>query len=93
MGKPQYDDRAYKRRRRAVLGKPCIWCGAAADTAEHIPPLSAFPSPDQWEGEIMPACRRCNVSHRAERAFGLIGARAAQPDSGGEAPRQRRVLR
>ena len=92
MGKPQYDDRNYKRRRRAVLGKPCIWCGAAADTAEHIPPLSAFPSPDQWEGEIMPACRRCNVSHRAERAFGLIG-RHPDPAPSDAAPRQRRVLR
>lgn len=28
-------------------------------TVDHIPPLSDFPHPDLWHGELRPACAPC----------------------------------
>ena len=62
-------DAEYRRRRAALLagGAVCIWCGAEATTADHVPPLKAFAA-GQWQGELLPACQRCNSGRRAERA-------------------------
>ena len=77
----------YRRRREAVLGQPCIWCGAAADTGEHWPPLETASDGD-WTGDILPACRRCNYGRRANKLF--------RPPAPGEVselmPRRRKVL-
>ena len=58
----------YRRRRAELIGLPCIWCGAEADTADHVPPLASAPSVAEWDGDLHPACRRCNSSHRAAAA-------------------------
>lgn len=65
----------YRRRRKAVLGEPCIWCGAPATTGEHLPPLSAYP-PGEWQGSIYPACAKCNFGNKAR---GLRSGTAPQP--------------
>ena len=40
--------------------KPCAYCGQAADTVDHIMPLVLGGT--NWEGNLAPACRRCNSS-------------------------------
>ena len=76
----------YRRRRAKLVGLPCVWCGAHSTTADHIPPLSAFP-PGQWVGELKPACVRCNSGNRAARAMSGRVTRAR------DVPRRRQVLR
>lgn len=43
-----------------VHGRVCVYCGAYADTVDHVDPVSisgeALPSLDK----LVPACRRCN---------------------------------
>ena len=58
----------YQRRRERVIGEPCVWCGQPADTGEHVPPLSSMPE-GKWEGDILPACKKCNFAHRCEKAM------------------------
>lgn len=61
--------RQYQKQRAALLADepPCVWCGELADTADHYPPLSAFPE-GEWEGELLPSCRKCNYGKKAEKA-------------------------
>jgi hypothetical protein len=49
--------RAYQRARAALLADnpTCHWCGAPADTADHLVPVSV-----QASLELVPACRACN---------------------------------
>lgn len=55
---------AYQQARTDLLASnpPCAYCGAPATTADHVPPLSAFPTPAQWRGRLVPACGPCNYS-------------------------------
>ncbi len=47
---------------------PCHFgCGQPGTTVDHQPPLSTAPTPDQWQGVLLPACRRCQ-----SRQGGLI---------------------
>lgn len=41
-------------------GKPCAYCGAEADTIDHVMPLVRGGT--NYEGNLVPACRRCNSS-------------------------------
>lgn len=41
-------------------GKPCAFCGAPADTIDHVLPLVRGGT--NYEGNLAPACRRCNSS-------------------------------
>lgn len=76
----------YRRKREALIGQPCVWCGAPATTADHVPPLEMFP-PGEWDGELWPACERCNCGHRAARAM------RSEPEPARElVPRRRDVL-
>lgn len=75
----------YRRRRAALLGLPCVWCGAPADTADHVPTLASCP-PGEWTGVLLPACRRCNFGRRAETA------RRRRPAASAPQSRRRRVL-
>jgi 5-methylcytosine-specific restriction endonuclease McrA len=55
---------AYKKARQKLLEDrpPCAYCRARlADTADHVPPLAAFP-PGEWQGQLVPACLSCNSS-------------------------------
>jgi len=55
---------AYRKARRKLLEDrpPCAYCRArVADTADHVPPLGAFP-PGEWQGQLVPACTSCNSS-------------------------------
>lgn len=53
---------------RALLlrGNPaCYWCGTpGADTADHIPSLASVGGPENWQGQIVAACTRCNYGRR-----------------------------
>ena len=40
--------------------KPCAYCGAPADTIDHVMPLVRGGT--NYEGNLLPACRRCNSS-------------------------------
>jgi hypothetical protein len=40
--------------------KPCAYCGARADTIDHVMPLVRGGT--NYEGNLVPACRRCNSS-------------------------------
>jgi len=75
----EYDHR-YRAKREKLLGQPCVWCGAPADTADHVPPLKSFP-PGEWVGELLPACKKCNFGRRSERAT-RRRQREQQPVSG-----------
>lgn len=57
----------YRRARAALLegGPACVYCGRLATTADHVPPLAAFPDPDLWDGQLVPACLSCNSSQGA----------------------------
>ena len=53
----------YRRARGLLLasGPMCVYCRVKpADTADHVPPLSAFPHPELWQGELVPSCLSCN---------------------------------
>jgi hypothetical protein len=61
VGRPRRSTKAYgtayKKARAALLtdNPPCHWCGAPADTADHLVPVSIRQSLD-----LVPACRACN---------------------------------
>jgi hypothetical protein len=54
----------YRQRRAELLADnpPCHWCGAVATEADHVPPLATAATPDEWQGVLVPACRRCNAA-------------------------------
>ncbi len=42
------------------LGATCWMCGKYGPmTPDHQPPLSTAPTPDQWKGQLLPACADC----------------------------------
>lgn len=41
-------------------GCPCFWCGGTPDTVDHLIPL--IRGGTNGEGNLVPACRRCNSS-------------------------------
>lgn len=46
------------RQRWVAQGVGCAFCGGAAETVDHVIPLSRGGS--NFEGNLLPACRRCN---------------------------------
>ncbi len=38
----------------------CIYCGAVADTVEHMPPVTMFRRKQRPKGLEFSSCRRCN---------------------------------
>ena len=53
----------YREARKVLLasGPMCVYCRVkAADTADHVPPLSSAPCPELWAGQLVPACKSCN---------------------------------
>jgi 5-methylcytosine-specific restriction endonuclease McrA len=54
----------YERERAALLGKPCHWCGAPADTADYRIPVSQGGT----LADLVPACRHCNYARGAALA-------------------------
>ena len=53
----------YRRAREVLLlGNPiCAYCKVKrADTADHVPPLSSFPAPELWQGDLVACCKGCN---------------------------------
>ena len=68
MSGSPYGYRYRQERKRLLAGDPlCVWgCGRPATTADHIPPVSAFPA-GQWQGRLVPACEKCNKGRRVMR--------------------------
>ena len=67
-----YDNPVYRAARRRLkaqmdAGEPCHKCGAPASTVDHVPPLSTFPDPREWVGDLLAACARCNFGHGLNR--------------------------
>ena len=62
--------RAYRAERDELLSDApsCVWCGAPADTADHMPPVATMPR-GEWSGILMAACERCNKGNKAMAAF------------------------
>lgn len=52
----------------------CVLCGRRdADTRDHVPPRSIFPSPRPPNLITVPACRECNVGHsEADELFAVF---------------------
>jgi hypothetical protein len=51
---------------KGSLGDPCAYCGAAADTLDHVPPLHWVARMRQLDREVtgamlIPACAECNA--------------------------------
>jgi hypothetical protein len=64
-----------KKRRDALLGKPCIFCAGenSSTTTDHQPPRVFFVNRQWPEGYEFPACRLCNQDTRiTEKRLGLI---------------------
>jgi hypothetical protein len=38
----------------------CVYCGAIADTVDHVPPKSIFPKPRPSNLQTVPSCEKCN---------------------------------
>lgn len=57
---------AYQRARALLLaGNPaCVWCGAPATTADHVPSIAEVGHPHL---SLVPSCLPCNVGRRAKR--------------------------
>jgi len=55
---------AYQQARaRLLIGNPpCHWCGAAATTADHEPPMHVVGHPHL---QLVPACAPCNLGRRS----------------------------
>jgi 5-methylcytosine-specific restriction endonuclease McrA len=47
----------------AAKGRACWWCGAWANTVDHVRPLALGGSDDM--SNLVPACARCNYSRGA----------------------------
>lgn len=41
-------------------GVPCVYCSATPTSVDHVVPLSRGGT--HWEGNLVPACKRCNSS-------------------------------
>ena len=64
-----YDDARYRAARKSILAteQPCHKCGRRATTIDHVPPLSSVADPRTWQGELLPACKKCNYGHGLNR--------------------------
>jgi hypothetical protein len=69
--------------RKALLSRPCIYCGgsAAATTTDHMPSRSLFNDATWPEGFEFPACARCQkISRYAETMIGFLSVIYSDPD-------------
>lgn len=59
---------AAKRRRQAINGMKCIFCGGIADatTQDHVPARAFFERREWPEGFVFPACQDCNEATRLD---------------------------
>lgn len=48
--------------RALILGDPCVYCGAASATVDHIAPVAA--GGGDWWHNLAPACQECNAVKR-----------------------------
>ena len=72
-----------KAMRRALLNKPCIYCGGdeVATTTDHMPSRSLFNDAAWPEGFEFPACARCQtISRYAETMVGFLSVIYSHPD-------------
>lgn len=61
---PGLNDKARSSLRRSWerAGRTCHYCGGAAETVDHVVPLVRGGT--NYEGNLVPACRKCNASKR-----------------------------
>ncbi|KPC63812.1 hypothetical protein ADL27_61320 [Streptomyces sp. NRRL F-6602] len=53
-----------------IANDPCAYCGAPADTIDHIIPVAAGGG-GEW-GNLAPACLSCNSSKRSEGLLAFL---------------------
>lgn len=76
-------------------GRACLYCGGAAETVEHVVPITRGGT--NFEGNLVPACRACNAS-KCDRLLmewtGRPGVFATWPRAATAAsqPRQRSMM-
>jgi len=74
------DQRKYKAQRLKVLaahGWVCFYCGADANTVDHVIPIVKGGDPMAMDNMVA-ACRRCN-SAKGSRSEGVFLARGGHP--------------
>ena len=79
------DPQAWEYADRALRYDPCAYCGAPAETIDHIDPLSGAVNND-WEN-LTAACGACNSSKHASGLLLLLHRRA----TGGRDPMRQRA--
>ena len=65
MAKPAYRTAEYLAAKRDLKLNQwtCVYCRAViATTIDHIPSLAEIPDGHKWQGQLVPACARCNSS-------------------------------
>ena len=60
-----YDAQYYRNRERVLASSPaCVYCGRQADTVDHVLPVRLGGT--SILDNLVPACRRCNLSRGAK---------------------------
>lgn len=72
-GAPIGDLREATEYRQLIAGDPCSYCGAPAEQADHIVPLSKG-GPEAWDN-LTPACASCNGRKNARDLLTFLAVR------------------
>jgi hypothetical protein len=67
-------------------GSSCAYCGAAATTRDHIPPVKLFPRPRSSDLVTVPACESCNNDASVNNEY-FVWAVTMNVKSGSESER------
>ncbi len=51
-----------RKKSKTFVGETCVYCGATADTSDHIPPQGVFAEPRSVALLEVPSCKVCNSS-------------------------------
>jgi 5-methylcytosine-specific restriction endonuclease McrA len=64
-----------------IAGNPCVYCGAPADTVDHIDAVH-LGGTDRW-GNLAPACQSCNSSKKIKTPLEFMLWRLARGEGAG----------
>ena len=78
MGEAARKRRAH--RDKLVSYPHCIYCGATAETIEHMPPTVIFRRKDRPKGLEFPSCKQCNNGTSHSDLVAATLGRAYPPD-------------
>lgn len=85
-----------KRKRLADILKDepiCIYCGGAANTLDHMPPIILFDARDRPKGMEFSACEACNAGTKlSEQVIAMVCRAMCEPTGTATAPDSRAVM-